>query len=799
MAVLAAALSLATAATAAGAWQPEPATYGIGQATYTIAGADGTPLHVAVSYPTDPGTGQPASGTFPVLLSQTPYGAGLDDLAGSAGPAGGLVGNNPYLVQRGYIEAEMDVRGTGASQGTFGLFDPIQGEDGAAAVRWAAAQLPHSNGSVGLVGASYLGIDQFATAADLGPKSPVKAIFPVISSTELYRDEVAAGGVPSLEFNLPYIAALVPGLALANPVLEGSLPTLPATLLDHLSEQLTFTAPTLANIVSGGSLAYDGPYWQVRSPVNYIPQIVADHIPAFLVGGWFDLFQRGEPLNYAAFQNANDHRPVLAAMTPHQRVSGRYQLIDGPFYHVTAGGVVYRGMNISELQLAWFDRWLKGIDTGIDQTSTPLHAYDLGSDGYREATSYPFGQAKPTTYYFHAGGGLSPAPPTESSGADQLVFTGTSIPCSTSVEQWGAGLGQLLFNSLGTQDPCSLDSALSEQGPGAVSYTTAPFTTPTTLAGPIGATIYARANTKDTLFVVSIDDVAPNGQPRQLTTGVLDGSLRALDPADTWMGTGGRPILPYHPYTQASQQPVTPGALTRYDVEVFPTFDTLEPGHRLRVVVNTDDFPHVFPNATQFPNLIGGVWAVQRTADAPSGVELPLASPGAFSAPAAPLFCAQPTGRLAGRALGPVRLGQTRAKARSEFLRRALRGRWRDWDFFCLQGAGIHAWYPSPKLQRKLPAAVRRRTRGRVALLLTASRHYALGGVRPGVRLRTAAGRLHLRGPFKVRGVSWYSVAGRLSVGVLKIRHGVIEEIGVADKRLIAIGPTVWRYFTSPG
>jgi putative CocE/NonD family hydrolase len=796
--MLAAALSLAPAATAVAAWQPEPATYGIGQATYTIAGVGGTPLRVRVYYPTDPATGAEAAGDFPVLLTQTPYTDLSDSGASTLGAAGAaLVGYNPYFVQRGYIMASMDVRGTGQSGGTFALFDPIEGQDGAIAARWAA-ELPHSSGEVGLAGGSYMGIDQFPTAVDAGPGSPIKAMFPIVSATDVYRDEATAGGVPSIEFNLPYTAGLVPGVSLLSDVFTGG-PTLLQQLTAQLQGLTTDSLPMITNIATGGDEAFDGPFWQQRSPDSYIQQIVADGIPAFMVGGWFDLFQRGEPLNYSGFQNAYRGRPVLAPMLPHQRVTPRYQVLMEPTYHVTTGELEYRGLNLNELELAWFDYWLKGVQTGITDTTTPAHLYDLGTGSYREAATYPLGQAQPTTYYFHAGGGLSTTPPTESGGSDPVVFTGTSVPCSTSIDQWSAGFGQLLFNALNTQDPCTQDSALSETGPGAVTYTSAPFTAPTTLGGPIGATIYATANTTDTLWVVSIDDVAPNGQPRQLTSGVLDGQLRALDTTNSWFGSDGRPILPYHPYTHASLQPVTPGALTRYDVEVFPTFDTLEPGHRLRVVINTDDFPHIFPDTTEFANMIGGVWQVQRNASAPSGVEVPLASPASFTPPSGGLFCGRATGRLAGRALGPVRLGETRGKARLAFLRRAVRGVRRDWDFFCLQGPGIHAWYPSPKLLRKLSASERRQLRGRVAVLLTANRHYALDGVRAGTRLSPAARRLHLHGPFNVRGISWYFAAGRSSDGVLKVRRGRVEEVGIALKSLISAGPTVWAYFTTPG
>jgi putative CocE/NonD family hydrolase len=562
-----------------------------------------------------------------VLLTQTPYGAGLDAIA-NAGSAG-LVGASAYLVARGYIGVEMDVRGTGASDGTFGLFDPVQAQDGALITHWAA-KLPHANGEVGLFGPSYLGIDQFRTAVDAGPGSPIKAMFPIVSSTELYRDIVTAGGVPQIEFNLPYELALVPSLNLVNPILEAG-PTLVSALTRHLAALLTIAVPQIANIASGGSEAYDGPYWQVRSPVSYLRQIVADKIPAFLVGGWFDLFQRGEPLNYSGFQNAYRRRPVLASMRPHQPVTGRYQLIDGPVYHATTGSVSYRGLDLNGLELAWFDRWLKGIKTGIDQTSTPLHVYDLGTNTYREASRYPFDQAKPTTYYFNAGGALSPGRPTTSGGSDSILFAGASIGCSNSTEQWSAGLISLALGFLKLKNPCITDASLSQIGPWTVNYTTPPFTTPTTLAGPIGATIYAKANTRDTLWVVSISDVGPDGKSRQITQGVLDGSLRALNMTNTWMGAGGRPILPYHPYTKASQTPVVPGQITRYDVEIFPTFDTLLPGHRLRVTVASDDFPHIIPSASEFANLLLGSWQVQRNATAASGVELPLATPSAFA------------------------------------------------------------------------------------------------------------------------------------------------------------------------
>ena len=97
--------------------------------------------------------------------------------------------------------------------------------------------------------------------------------------------------------------------------------------------------------------------------------MVDDHIPAFLVGGWNDLFEAGEPLNYVGLQNLYDGRPQYAAMTPDQPVTSRYQLLMGPWQHVTTG----TGVNVSALELEWFDTWLLGEHTPLGSTTTPLH------------------------------------------------------------------------------------------------------------------------------------------------------------------------------------------------------------------------------------------------------------------------------------------------------------------------------------------------------------------------------------------------------------------------------------------
>ncbi len=623
--LIAALAALALAAPAARAWTPEAATYGLGsQSNLPVTMSDGTVLRANVYYPTDPSTGQEAAGSFPVLLSQTPYGKDDGSVAGSSSLSE-LAGESSYLVQRGYIDVVADVRGTGGSQGEWGLFDPVQGQDGATLVDWAAT-LPHADGDVGLLGASYMGINQFATAADAGP-AHVKAMFPIIAGNDLYRDTSFAGGFPDIEFSSFYLG-LTAGLNLLLPATEGN-DDFATALTDHVHDLTDFDATLLADAETGQDAAYDQSYWGARNPVQYIPAIVKDQIPAFLIGGWYDLFQRGELLNYSSFQNASTGRPVLAPMSPTQPVTPRYQLLQGPWYHVTAGmGLDYHGLDLDGLELAWFDHWLKGVDTGITDTTTPLHLEDLSNGDYADVSRYPLDQATPTTYYLQPGSTLSPAKPAVSGGSDPLAFTGSEIPCTSSTEQWVAGLGPLALSYFGLADPCTQSVNLSQLGPGTQSYTTAPFTTATTLAGPIGATLYATSTTTDTEWVVQLSDVAPSGNATALTSGILEGNQRALDPSMTWYAADGQPLLPYHPYTKVTQTPVVPGQVTRYDVEVFPTFDTLAPGHSLRVTIATSDFPHVLPSAVQLPGLIGGIYALEHSAAAPSSVELPLIAGG---------------------------------------------------------------------------------------------------------------------------------------------------------------------------
>jgi len=145
--------------------------------------------------------------------------------------------------------------------------------------------------------------------------------------------------------------------------------------------------------------------------------------------------------------------------------------------------------------------------------------------------------------------------------------------------------------------------------------------------------------------------------------------------------------------------------------------------------------------------------------------------------------CPKPSGRLVGTTLGPISLGVTQAKARRMLPRFDVRSY--HTDNFCLSGGqGIRVGYASTRLLGATSRSKLARLNGRIVLALTANPYYALHGVRQGTRLVTAARRLKLGKAIHLGPNDWYVVPGATSNGVLKVRHGVVWELGIANKQL---------------
>ena len=185
------------------------------------------------------------------------------------------------------------------------------------------------------------------------------------------------------------------------------------------------------------------------------------------------------------------------------------------------------------------------------------------------------------------------------------------------------------------------------------------------------------------------------------------------------------------------------------------------------------------------------------TASNSLGAGAPAASVAVLVAVKGTLKCPKPSGKLRGTSLGPLKLGMTRAAARRKLKRFGVTHN--DFDNFCLYaGWGIRVGYPSTKLVKALPSSERGQISGRIVLALSANPFYALDGVRPGARLTAAVTRkLKLGADLQIGSNRWYIAPGKASNGVLKVRHGVIQEVGIANLQLTGGRAAQQRFLTS--
>ena len=564
------------------AWTPydRPAQYAVAVDQHiSIQMSDGIVLNAVIRHPAAPGR-------FPVIVTLTPYN----------GTNGAINVDNDYLVQRGYVQVVVDVRGTGESQGTWESFGTREQRDGYEVVEWAAGQ-PWSNGIVGMWGASYMAISQLFTAAQQPPH--LKAIFPIVPMSDSYRDMVFPGGQNNTGF-IPLWLALVSGGALIPPdyALDGNSADLARGLGELGQHALNMPGFAANSELQGmaGNTAYDGLNWKSTSPLEVVDQI---RVPTFVVGGEHDIFQRGEPLIYERLKS---------------RVPTR--LLIGPWTHTNASsgaGLPADGVpSLDSIALRWFDQYLKGMETNIDAIPR-VTQYVLGPGRWETGTDWPDPGLSPSRLYLAAGNKLDAAAPTLPGTPDTFLQNPVSGVCTQSTSQWSAGL-------LGAV-PCTTDNRLDEATSG-VSYTTLPLAQDLRFNGPLFADVWVSTTASDAVVTVRVTDVAPDGTSTELTDGWLAGSFRAVDSSRSRF-VSGQLLQPWHPFTQSSVLPVAAGQPIELPIEIFPTDALIPTGHSLRLYVGPNDFPHAVPPLSQLTASLGGVVQVLHDPQHASYLELP--------------------------------------------------------------------------------------------------------------------------------------------------------------------------------
>jgi hypothetical protein len=111
-------------------------------------------------------------------------------------------------------------------------------------------------------------------------------------------------------------------------------------------------------------------------------------------------------------------------------------------------------------------------------------------------------------------------------------------------------------------------------------------------------------------------------------------------------------------------------------------------------------------------------------------------------------------------------------------------------DYFCLTPIGIRVGYGSSKL----PAAQRKRYAGHIIWISTSNPRYAVHGIRPGATLAMAQVKLKLSKVFPIGANDWYLAPVGSATAVLKVRHGLVEEIGIG-RRSLTTGRSAGRAF----
>jgi uncharacterized protein len=566
-------------------WTPRPAIY---PATVTrkdvaIPMSDGVVLRGDLTLPAG-ADGQAVDRRLPVIVTITAY----NKMA--SGYAGGLMGGSgDYLVRRGYAQLTVDARGTGSSEGRWSAFGLREDTDAGEVVEWAhSRQRPWSNGRIGMSGASYLGISQIFAAG--ARPAGLRAIFPQVPAADVYRDVVASGGAVDVGF-IPLWLGLVTTTGVVPPAVTATDPQSGfGALIDHLTAAGTFTLPLMLEALTGGDAAYDGEFYRERSPERVIDRV---QVPTFLVGGEFDIFQRGTPL---LFENL-------------RRRGVPTKLVIGPWDHLegsSAADIDRAGHGtLEELQLRWFDRYVRGVeDPTLDRDIPPLTYYEQGSGRWTTARQWMGRQHAESfrlTGSAAAGGGIGRL--TQGAvvpGRAYVPPVPVSGLCTRSANQWTAGVPEAALADL----PCWSDNAPNDKT--GVVFQTDPLDRPLRLRGPINARLYTSSATGDGMLSVSVSDVAPDGTVTRLSGGWQVVSQRALDERRTRY-LDGQVIQPFHPFTREAKRSLAAGEVAPVDVEVFPTAARLAKGHRLRIAVQAYDVPHLLPSLPDLPTQLAGL------------------------------------------------------------------------------------------------------------------------------------------------------------------------------------------------
>ena len=256
----------------------------------------------------------------------------------------------------------------------------------------------------------------------------------------------------------------------------------------------------MAQAILGGDPAYDGPFYRERSPINVIDKV---RVPTFFIGGEHDLFQRGTPMLFERLQKNGVPDPDdLGSVGPPAGLLGR------------RGSRAPDTARSAELQLRWFDRYVRGRkDAKLLSDIKPLTYFEQGPDRWvRTPASGSASDLHAVTFRLsgsaRAWAAARPCSPAARPSRAAPSFRRVPVTglCTRSANQWTAGVPRLILKDL----PCFKDNRLNDYG--GVVFETAPLQKRLRIQGPINARLFASTITGDGMLSVAVEDVAPNGK-----------------------------------------------------------------------------------------------------------------------------------------------------------------------------------------------------------------------------------------------------------------------------------------------
>jgi predicted acyl esterase len=506
-------------------------------------------------------------GRYPVLLQRQAYGRRI---------ACGICYAHPsWYAAHGYIVVVQDVRGRGTSEGVFRPGEH-EVEDGADAVEWAA-QLEGSTGEVGMYGFSYQAYNQLLAAAGACPA--LKTMIPAMGPWDALRTWAYENGALRLKqmvgwgIQITAEAARRAGDAQAYAELSaagqalpvrGPIAAQPAVLVRHRER---------SHFMEWIERSPDDPYWAAISPSHYRDTIAARRLPTLFIGGWFDTHLGSTLAMHQALAAPGD-RSVQLLVGPWQHFPWKRKVGSIDFGPAAA-------LNVDALQIRWFDHWLKGRANGVADDAA-IRLFDMGAHAWLDLDAWPTGR---TALHLVGSGRASVDPDAgrlvavakadvgAGAGADAGAGAGASVGVDVDM-----GVGTRADAATGTEyfvhDPWRpvpvtggcygmpagpVDRSETDARGDVLTFSTAPWVEPLTLAGSVSLTLAASADQASFDLSCVLSRVSVQGQAFQLTSGYCH--LPA--------GTGGKPFALTLPATCA----------------------TLKPGERLRLSIAGASFP----------------------------------------------------------------------------------------------------------------------------------------------------------------------------------------------------------------